>query len=258
MAKPVPVPQISQQDNFSRIMRTFRIVSGMSALPSKADKFFLALPRNKTARNGWMPLRCRYCSASQYHCAQVLPFHRAHLRAWRLSCLDTQTPLTRVLPTPHPATICVMMLSGSSTGATGIACADVVTIKTKAAKAINLNMPFSCSFLTTHNRGSLQGCPVGSAVLNYKITQKILFLGAISPETREVAAALTVGTARAPNIRVVSRANKLFRVYFQRSRLPSKNRHPWMRSNCALRIQKRTNAPHNRSSRLCWTAPKIN
>ena len=89
-------------------------------------------------------------------------------------------------------------------------------------------------------------------------TFRIVFLGAISPETREVAAALTVGTARAPNIRFVSRANKLFRVYIQRSRLSSKNRHSWMRSNCALRIQKRTNAPHNRSSRLCWTAPKIN
>jgi len=126
-----------------------------------------------------------------------------------------------------------------------------VTIKTKAAKAINLNMPFSCSFLTTHNRGSLQGCPVGSAVLNYKITQKILFLGAISPETREVAAALTVRAARAPNIRFVSRANKLSWVYIRRSRLPSKNRHSRMRSNCALRIQKRTNAPHNRSSPLC-------
>jgi len=27
--------------------------------------------------------------------------------------LATQTPLTRVLPAPHRATICVMMLSGS-------------------------------------------------------------------------------------------------------------------------------------------------
>ena len=86
---------------------------------------------------------------------------------------------------------------------------------------------------------------------NYKITQKILFLGAISPETREVAAALTVRAARAPNIRFVSRANKLSWVYIRRSRLPSKNRHSRMRSNCALRIQKRTNAPHNRSSPLC-------
>ena len=38
--------------------------------------------------------------------------------------LATQTPLTRVLPAPHPTAACVIMLSGSWTGATGIACAD--------------------------------------------------------------------------------------------------------------------------------------
>ena len=52
--------------------------------------------------------------------------------------LATQTPLTRVLPAPHPATTCVIMPSGSAIGATGIACTDVVTTKAKAAKAINL------------------------------------------------------------------------------------------------------------------------
>jgi hypothetical protein len=50
-----------------------------------------------------------YCSQA----AQVSPFHRKHLRAWRLWCLDTQTPLTRVIPGPHAAAACVMMLSGS-------------------------------------------------------------------------------------------------------------------------------------------------
>ena len=47
----------------------------------------------------------RSCSASHSHCAQVLPFHRRHLRAWRFSCLDTQTPLRRVWPGPHAAAI---------------------------------------------------------------------------------------------------------------------------------------------------------
>jgi len=52
--------------------------------------------------------------------------------------LATQTPLTRVLPAPHPTAACVITPSGWWTGATGIACADVVTAMAKAAKAINL------------------------------------------------------------------------------------------------------------------------
>jgi anti-anti-sigma regulatory factor len=45
--------------------------------------------------------------------------------------------LTRVMPTPHPATTCVIKLSGSLIGATGAACTEVAT-KASAAKAINL------------------------------------------------------------------------------------------------------------------------
>jgi len=41
-----------------------------------------------------------------------------------LWCLDTQTPLTRVMPTPHPATTSVTMLSGCWIAASGIACVD--------------------------------------------------------------------------------------------------------------------------------------
>jgi anti-anti-sigma regulatory factor len=42
------------------------------------------------------------------------------------------------MPTPHPATTCVIKLSGSLIGATGAACTEVVTTKASAAKAINL------------------------------------------------------------------------------------------------------------------------
>jgi hypothetical protein len=42
------------------------------------------------------------------------------------------------MPTPHPATTCVMMLSGCWIGASGVACTDVVTATAKTAKAINL------------------------------------------------------------------------------------------------------------------------
>ncbi len=35
-----------------------------------------------------------------------------------------QTPLTRVMPTPHPAMTCVTMLSGFWIGVSGIACVD--------------------------------------------------------------------------------------------------------------------------------------
>jgi hypothetical protein len=52
--------------------------------------------------------------------------------------LATQTPLIRVLPGPHAQAICVIMPAASGTGATVIACADVVTAKVKAAMAINL------------------------------------------------------------------------------------------------------------------------
>ena len=53
----------------------------------------------------------------QYHRLQTCPApHTAHLRAWRrtwrLVVLATQTPPTRVLPTPHPTATCVVMPSG--------------------------------------------------------------------------------------------------------------------------------------------------
>jgi hypothetical protein len=41
------------------------------------------------------------------------------------------------MPTPHPATTCVIKLSGSLIGATGAACTEVV-MKASAAKEINL------------------------------------------------------------------------------------------------------------------------
>ena len=50
----------------------------------------------------------------------------------------TRRPLIRVMPTPHPATTCVIKLSGSLIGATGAAYTEVVTTKASAAKAINL------------------------------------------------------------------------------------------------------------------------
>jgi hypothetical protein len=74
---------------------------------------------------------------------QTPPLHRAHLRTWRLVVLATQTPPTRVLPAPHAAAACVIMPSGSRTGATGIACADDVMAKAKTAKAIKRIMRFS-------------------------------------------------------------------------------------------------------------------
>jgi hypothetical protein len=55
-----------------------------------------------------------------------------------LVVLATQTPPTRVLPGPHAAAICVIMLSVAGIGATGIACADVAMAKAKAARAIAL------------------------------------------------------------------------------------------------------------------------
>ena len=84
---------------------------------AQLTQFFLReASTNKNARNV-TPLRARYvrvsCFASQYHCTQVPPFHRAHLRTWRLVVLATQTPLTRVRPAPHAAMTCVMMPSGS-------------------------------------------------------------------------------------------------------------------------------------------------
>jgi hypothetical protein len=40
------------------------------------------------------------------------PHLRTARRAWRFVVLATQTPLTRVLPAPHPAATCVIMPSG--------------------------------------------------------------------------------------------------------------------------------------------------
>ena len=74
----------------------------------------------------------RLCSASHCHCAQVLPFHRTHLRAWRFSCLEIQTPLRRVIPGPHAAAIWVIMLFGCWTGASGAAWADDISATAKA------------------------------------------------------------------------------------------------------------------------------
>jgi hypothetical protein len=64
------------------------------------------------ARDGQMPLRVVDASAAHSYFKQLLPSHRKHLRAWRLAALDTQTPLRRVMPGPHAAAICVIMLSG--------------------------------------------------------------------------------------------------------------------------------------------------
>ena len=52
--------------------------------------------------------------------------------------LATHTPLTRVLPAPQAAAICVIMPSGGGIGAGVTACADVATDKAKPATAINL------------------------------------------------------------------------------------------------------------------------
>ena len=52
--------------------------------------------------------------------------------------LATHTPLTRVLPTPQAAAICVIMPSGGGIGAGVIACADIETDKAKPATAISL------------------------------------------------------------------------------------------------------------------------
>jgi hypothetical protein len=74
--------------------------------------------------------------------AQVLPFHRRHLRAtlrvWRIVVLATQTPLTRVLPGPQAATTGVIMLSGCAIGAGVIACTDVASDKAKPVATIHL------------------------------------------------------------------------------------------------------------------------
>jgi hypothetical protein len=58
------------------------------------------------------------------------------------------------MPGPHPATTGVIMPPGSLRGARGIACADVVMTKAKAAKATNLTMRFlpSTKFLAMHTR----------------------------------------------------------------------------------------------------------
>jgi len=77
------------------------------------------------------------------HETQFFPFHRMHLRAWRFSTLDTQTPLTRVLPNPHPATTGVIKLSGSCMGASGIACAGIAMAN---AKTIAINLIICSSF----------------------------------------------------------------------------------------------------------------
>ena len=55
----------------------------------------------------------------------------------------THTPLTLVLPTPHPTATCVTMPSGTASGAGVILCADVATVKAKPATAINLSINFS-------------------------------------------------------------------------------------------------------------------
>ena len=65
-------------------------------------------------RGGLSPRQ--FVGVSQYHRAQAPPApHTAHLRAalrtWRLVVLATQTPPTRVLPTPHPRATCVVMAS---------------------------------------------------------------------------------------------------------------------------------------------------
>jgi hypothetical protein len=52
--------------------------------------------------------------------------------------LATHTPLTRVLPAPQAAAICVIIPSGREIGAGVKACADVATDKAKPATAINL------------------------------------------------------------------------------------------------------------------------
>ena len=89
-----------------------------------------------SARNGWMPLRAVVASAAHSYFKQLLPSHRKHLRAWRFATLDTQTPLRRVMPGPHAAAICVMMLSGALTGATGVACAGTAIATMKATATI--------------------------------------------------------------------------------------------------------------------------
>jgi hypothetical protein len=52
--------------------------------------------------------------------------------------LATQTPLTRVLPSPHAAATGVIMLSDGVSGAGVIPCAVVPTNKTKLATANHL------------------------------------------------------------------------------------------------------------------------
>jgi hypothetical protein len=59
-----------------------------------------------------------------------------------LVVLATQTPPTRVLPAPQPYAACVIMASGSCTGATGMACTDIVSAKANKEAAINLSIGF--------------------------------------------------------------------------------------------------------------------
>lgn len=57
-----------------------------------------------------------------------------------------QTPLTRVLPTPHPTATCVVIASGWWSGAGDMACADDARAKAKVPTASERIIEFSPGF----------------------------------------------------------------------------------------------------------------
>ena len=81
-------------------------------------------------------------STCHCHAAQVLPFHRIHLRAWRTAALAVHWPFTTTIPGPQPNRTCVIKLSDCRSGARVIACDVVAMAKAKPTRAMSLIILF--------------------------------------------------------------------------------------------------------------------
>jgi hypothetical protein len=76
------------------------------------------------------------------HAAQTFPFHRIHLRSWRMAALGVHWPFTITIPGPQPSRTCIIELSGLRSGARVIACDVVAAAKAKPTRAMSLIILF--------------------------------------------------------------------------------------------------------------------
>jgi hypothetical protein len=100
-------------------------------------------PARRFSRDAMAALRSRnrqFSGRAGRYGGQVTP--AAHLRALRRAGVATQAPPTRCIPAPHASRTCVIIASGCSAGASGMACAADAKAMTKAT-AINLIIAYS-------------------------------------------------------------------------------------------------------------------